>query len=63
MDLVIAGAIIKDYTMIDKCIESVPDYDFKNKFILFDGYNGEGLFKDEYDAYKNTIAKKYPDFL
>ena len=24
MDLVIAGAIIKDYSMIEKCIESLP---------------------------------------
>lgn len=62
IDLVIAGAIIKDYTMIEKCILSIPKYDFKNKFILFDGYNGLGLFKDEYDAYKSYIAKKYPDF-
>lgn len=62
IDLVIAGAIIKDKTMIDKCIESVPDYDFNNKFILFDGYTKEGLFKDEYDAYKSFISKKYPDF-
>jgi len=62
MDLVIAGAIIKDHTMIEKAISSVPDYEFNNKFILFDGCPKEGLFKDEYDAYKNFIAKKYPDF-
>lgn len=62
MDLVIAGAIIKDHSMIDKCILSVPDYEFNNKFILFDGCAKEGLFKDNYDAYKSFIAKKYPDF-
>jgi len=68
MDLVIAGAIIKDHTMIDKSIASLPDYEFNNKFILFDGHSTggtvgkEGLLKDEYDAYKSFIAKKYPDF-
>ncbi len=64
MDLVIAGAIIKDHTMIDKSIASLPDYEFNNKFILFDGCPAmrEGLLKDEYDAYKSFIAKKYPDF-
>ena len=25
--------------------------------------HGSGLFKDQYDAYKNFIAKKYPDFI
>jgi|5_EtaG_2_1085323.scaffolds.fasta_scaffold11608_1 hypothetical protein len=67
MDLVIAGAIIKDYSMIEKCIESLPDYDFNNKFILFDGYSGFGgdkePFLSQYNAYKEYIAKKYPDFL
>jgi len=63
MDLVIAGAIIKDYSMIEKCIESLPDYDFNNKFILFDGYSGKEPFLSEYNAYKEYIAKKYPDFL
>ena len=68
MDLIIAGAIIKDHKMIEKCIASLQtaglaNYEFNNKFILFDGYNGSGLFKDEYDAYKSFIAKKYPDFI
>ena len=63
MDLVIAGAIIKDYQMIQNCIQSLPDYNFKNKFILFDGFKKEGLFLDEYNSYKNYIALKYPEFV
>ena len=66
MDLVIAGAIIKDYQMIQNCIQSLPDYNFKNKFILFDGFKNdyaEGLFLDEYNSYKNYIALKYPEFV
>jgi hypothetical protein len=62
MDLVIACAINKDDTMIDKVIASVPEYDFNNKFILYDGYEGEGLFKDQYEAHKKFIATKYQDF-
>tara|TARA_R110000764_G_scaffold162451_2_gene249715 strand:- start:2830 stop:3528 length:699 start_codon:yes stop_codon:yes gene_type:complete len=64
MDLVIAGAIIKDLTMIEKAILSAPKYDFDNKYILFDGYGGTcQLFKDNYQGYKHLISKKFPDFI
>ncbi len=66
MDLVIACAINNDDKMIHKVIASVPKYDYNNKFILYDGYVGEGrggLFYDQYEAHKSYIAKKYPDFI
>ena len=62
MDLVIAAAINKDDTMIEKVIASIPEYNFDRKFILFDGYEGSSLFGDMYEAQKKVITNKYPDF-
>ena len=62
MDLVIAAAINKDDTMIEKVIASIPEYNFDRKFILFDGYEGSSLFGDMYEAQKKVITSKYPDF-
>tara|TARA_R110000751_G_scaffold94408_1_gene184190 strand:- start:1140 stop:1826 length:687 start_codon:yes stop_codon:yes gene_type:complete len=64
MDLVIAGAVIKDHNMIQKAIASAPDYPFSKKFILFDGIKSDkgSLMTDEYYAYTHYIAKKYPEF-
>lgn len=64
MDLVIAGAVIKDHNMIQKAIASAPDYPFSKKFILFDGIKSDkgSLMTDEYYAYTHYIANKYPEF-
>lgn len=68
MDLVIAAAINKDDTMIEKVIASIlgshpqAQYNFDRKFILFDGYEGCELFRDMYEAQKKVITSKYPDF-
>jgi hypothetical protein len=65
MDLVIAGATIKDETMIQKAIASVPDYPFSKKYILFDGLKEDSgsLKTDNYFAYTKYIANKYPEFI
>jgi hypothetical protein len=62
IDLVVAGAIIKNEDMIQNAIYSVPKYDYNNRYILFDGYEDEGFFKDLYEAYKIYITKKNPSF-
>ena len=65
MDLIIAGAIIKDDKMIHKAIASVPDYPFSKKYIVFDGCKKEigKLRIDMYNAYTKYIQKKYPEFI
>tara|TARA_R110000787_G_scaffold230566_1_gene338041 strand:- start:7 stop:699 length:693 start_codon:yes stop_codon:yes gene_type:complete len=65
IDLVIAGATIKDETMIHKAIASAPEYPFSKKFILLDGLK-EGSSTDArktYDKYCNSIENKYSEFI
>ena len=67
IDLVIAGAIIKDHEMIHKSIDSVLIHDdlFRTKYLLLDGppedkYIG---FIDDYNWYKKNIKEKYEDYI
>ena len=65
IDLVIAGATIKDETMIHKATASAPEYPFSKKFILLDGLK-EGSSTDArktYEKYCNSIENKYSEFI
>lgn len=65
VDLVIAGAIIKDHQMIEKVIQSIMPYKdiFKEKFILLDGPPDDKYvgFVDDYNWYKKNLFEKYND--
>lgn len=66
VDLVIAGAIIKDISMIQKAIDSAPKYEYEQKWIVFDGCPdkwNKSLKYQEYQAYKKYISNKYPEFI
>ena len=64
LDLVIAGAIINDSIMIRQAIDSCPDYNYNEKYILFDGLSNDRTFDEHirYQEYKNNIKYLYPDF-
>ena len=64
IDLIIAGATIKDETMIHKAIASAPNYPFTKKFILLDGLKEDAgsLMNDKYNAYTKYIENKYSEF-
>lgn len=64
IDLVVAGAIIKDPLMIRQAIDSCPEYDYNEKYILFDGLSHDRSFDEclHYEEYKEMIKHIYSDF-
>ena len=64
IDLVIAGAIINDPLMIRQAIDSCPEYDYNEKYILFDGLSHDRSFDEhlQYEQYKELIKSIYSDF-
>jgi len=64
VDLVIAGAIINDPLMIREAIDSCPEYDYNEKYILFDGLSHDRSFDEhlQYEQYKAWIKSIYSDF-
>jgi len=64
IDLVIAGAIINDPLMIRQTIDSCPEYDYNEKYILFDGLSHDRSFDEhlQYEQYKELIKSIYSDF-
>lgn len=65
IDLVIAGAIIRNESMIEEAINSCPSYKYNNKYILFDGLSKLRNYDEraKYEDYKNFIKDKYSEFV
>jgi len=64
MDIAILGAIIKNPKMIEDVISSLPEYDYHQKFILFDGIpeKANKLQRESYIKYMDYIERTYPSW-
>jgi hypothetical protein len=64
VDVVVCGAIIVDEDMIIKAINSIPNYEWNEKWILFDGCpeNRDEEDRQKYINYKQKIRNMFPDF-
>jgi len=64
VDLVVCSAYQKDFSNLIKSIESVPDFEFNERYLLFDGIQEDKFisFKQDYEFYKNQCKEMYQDY-
>tara|TARA_R110000803_G_scaffold71150_3_gene134268 strand:+ start:82 stop:798 length:717 start_codon:yes stop_codon:yes gene_type:complete len=64
-DLVVAGAIINDKNMIRQAIQSIPEHNYRKKYICLDGCPSAKTddVRKEYQKYIDKITLDFPEFL